>query len=211
MIMRTTGRRPLLLVIALAVLFVIVPFLFWHEAWFGRKLSDAEIGRYLEDTGHPRKIQHALSQISDRIVRGDSAVKPWYPRIVALAKHPATEIRILATWTMGQDNTAGIFHQTLRELLNDPDPMVRRNAALSLVRFRDASGRAELVKMLQPHPESDQVWEALRGLYLVGQPEDLPAVESIARGIGDSRNRIREQAVLTAQAIRGRSEPSSSR
>ena len=32
----------------------------------------------------------------------------------------------------------------------DPDPMVRSNAALSLVRFADASGRPQILSMLQP-------------------------------------------------------------
>ena len=124
--------------------------------------------------------------------------------------------------------------------------MVRGNAALSLVRFGDASGRPQLVEMLQPakvaapqagrvtdlakigeairqngtiaklevngstvevrspiagrvrsfavargaqvqagselamiDPAPEQVWEALRALYLVGQKEDLPAVQRL--------------------------------
>jgi hypothetical protein len=198
----------MLLVMTLCVLFVLMPFLFWHATWFGRKLTNVETGRYLLDSEHPHNIQHALSQISDRIVQGDSTVREWYPQVVALAQHPATEIRTLAAWTMGQDNNAGMFHRALLDLLHDPEPMVRRNAALSLVRFRDSSGRGELVKMLQTSPDSGQAWEALRGLYLVGLPDDLPAVERL---VEDAPDRIREQAVLTAQAIRIRSERSSSR
>ena len=36
-------------------------------------------------------------------------------------------------------------------MLQDPNPMVQRNAALSLVRFQDDSGRAQIVSMLQPY------------------------------------------------------------
>ena len=36
-------------------------------------------------------------------------------------------------------------------MLNDPNPMVQRNAALSLVRFQDDSGHAQIVSMLQPY------------------------------------------------------------
>ncbi len=50
---------------------------------------------------------------------------------------------------MGQDNKSEEFHQALLTLLNDTEPLVRRNAALQLVRFGDASGRRELRAMLQ--------------------------------------------------------------
>ena len=60
------------------------------------------------------------------------------------------ELRLTAAWVMGQDNTAPEFHQALLHLLADPDPMVRRNAALGLVRFADASGHDEIVAMLSP-------------------------------------------------------------
>ena len=38
-------RRRLLVLVVLAVLFVLVPFMFWHETWFGRGLSDQDIER----------------------------------------------------------------------------------------------------------------------------------------------------------------------
>ena len=50
---------------------------------------------------------------------------------------------------MGQDNKSEEFHRALIGLLNDNEPLVRRNAALQLVRFGDASGRPELRAMLQ--------------------------------------------------------------
>jgi len=268
-----------MLLMALGVLCVIMPYTIWHETWFGRRLSNQEIERYLQDDQHPRKIQQALSQLADRMVQGDAAVKPWYPQIAALARYPNAVIRNGAAWAMGQDTSSSTFHRTLLDLLADPDLMVRRNAALSLVRFADASARAELVKILQPlpvpspeggvvsipvkvgqrvgsgtmvarlrldqgqeigvrsplsgridrilpgeglrvtagdplvsiSPESDQVWEALRGLYYVGQPEDLPLVERYGRPARDISDLIRRQAVMTAAAIRTRSERNPSR
>ncbi len=50
---------------------------------------------------------------------------------------------------MGQDNKSNEFHQALLTLLSDSEPLVRRNAALQLVRFGDASGRPDLRAMLQ--------------------------------------------------------------
>jgi biotin carboxyl carrier protein len=71
--------------------------------------------------------------------------------MVALSKDPIDEIRVTDAWVMGQDNTAPEFHQALLPMLNDPNPMVQRNAALSLVRFQDDSGHAQIVSMLQTY------------------------------------------------------------
>ena len=265
-------RSPVILTVT-AALFVLMPLLVWHQTWFGAKLSDRQIDEYLA-AKRERRIQHALSQISDRILRGDPSARRWHPRVAALARHPAAPIRITASWVMGQDNTSSLFHNALLDMLNDSDVMVRRNAALSLVRFQDASGRAELIRMLHPYvfrasvtgrvsiktspgqqvgsgslvaritadqgrgievrssfagrveavlarhesqvepgdalvtvePVPEQIWEALRALYLVGRDEDLPEVTRYER-IGDAPSELtRQQARLTAQAIRARSE-----
>ena len=150
--------------------------------------------------------------------------------------------------------------------------MVRGNAALSLVRFADASGRAQIVALLQPaqivapasgrivdsdrpgtairqggllakmtatgstqvteirspipgrirslaqtgasvnagsevavvDPSTDQVWEALRALYLVGQLDDLAAIRPYERDLSDTSNDVRQQAAETEKAIRAR-------
>lgn len=250
-----------------------MPFLFWRSTWFGRPLTDQEIEKYLADAEHPRKSQHALAQIAERIARGDATAKRWYPQVERLAMNPLAELRLTAAWVMGQDNREEAFHKALLHLLADPEPMVRRNAALSLVRFADATSRPELRAMLQaytvraPRPgtlnirlkENDQVnrgtllariqagtgepyevraelpgrleaklvaegttvesgdailllspapeqaWEALRGLYLVGQAEDLADVERLARPQPNMPERVREQAELTVKAIRARS------
>ncbi|MEW6731154.1 MAG: HEAT repeat domain-containing protein [Acidobacteriota bacterium] len=269
------SRRPSLLITIVAMLFVIVPFLFWYGTWFGRELNDSEMEKYLNDTNSPRKLQHALSQLAQRIARHDEKAKRWYTKILALAEHPVSQVRITAAWVMGQDNTSQDFHDALLRLLVDSHPMVRRNSALSLVRFADTSGRPELLLMLRPYsiqaeregtvslvlteeqgdqelpvtvamllvriteangqvfevrsplsgylksisvkegtkvmvgdelalvsPEPSQVWESLRALCLVGQPEDLPEIELYARGMPGMNEQIRRQALLTADAIR---------
>lgn len=145
------ARRWTYGVLLLSFLFVLMPFLFWQSTWFGRPLTDQEIGKNLADLEHPRKTQHALSQIADRIIRRDTGVKRWYPQVAALAGHRVDEIRVTAAWVMGQDNEVPEFHLALARLLRDPQPMVRRNAALSLVRFQDAAGRTELLGMLRPY------------------------------------------------------------
>jgi HEAT repeat protein len=137
-------------VLALALLFVLMPFLFWNATWFGRPLTDDQISKSLADHKHAREIQHALTQIELRMEANDASVRRWYPQIAALASDPVTEIRVTDAWVMGQDTTSQEFHDALRKNLTDPQPMVQRNAALSLVRFGDNSGHAVILSMLQP-------------------------------------------------------------
>jgi hypothetical protein len=53
-------------------------------------------------------------------------------------------------------------------------------------------------------PDTEQVWEALRALYLVGRMEDLPAILPYERQLPDIPDRVREQAALAEKAIRER-------
>jgi hypothetical protein len=263
-----SASRPILIV---AVLFVAATFLAWYFSWFGRGLSDADISKYLADEKNPRHVQHALLQVQQRMERGDPSARNWYPQIVTLSGNPETEFRLTVAWLMGFDNKAPGFHDALLRLLKDPEPIVRRNAALALVRFEDSSGREELVSVLRPYalkapangvvtssmhegstvarrtllariqeadgkvvelrsplpgriekiakPNGSQVkrdedllainsdeqsvWEALRGLALVGSAEDLPLIRSYAESNNASK-RIKEQADLTAKAIEHR-------
>ncbi len=145
---RLRASGPILL---LAILFVGGAFLTWYFSWFGRSLTDADISQYLVDEQHPRRVQHALLQIQQRIERGEPSAKQWYPQIIRLAGHSETEFRLTVAWLMGFDSTSEEFRQALQQLLRDPQPIVRRNAALALVRFNDASGRADLVAILSPY------------------------------------------------------------
>jgi hypothetical protein len=53
-------------------------------------------------------------------------------------------------------------------------------------------------------PGEEQVWEALRALYLIGQPEDLPAIRPYQRELPEVPDRVRQQAVETERAIEER-------
>ena len=266
------SRTQKLLFFLTAWLICLMPFLFWWNTWFGRKLSDQQLTEYLHDTKKPRHIQQALVQVGERITRQDAAAKQWYPDLVRLAADPVEEVRNTDAWVMGQDTAAAGFHERLLKMLSDPSQMVRGNAALSLVRFGDAKGRPQILALLQParitfpnsgriidadrpgtaihqggliakleygheqmaeirspipgrirsvagtganiaagaevaviDPANDQVWEALRALYLIGQPDDLPAIRPYERGLPDISNDLRQQAVETEQAIGKRS------
>jgi biotin carboxyl carrier protein len=265
------SRNQKILFFATGWLIVLMPFLFWWNTWFGRQLSDRELHEYLRDDKHPRHIQQALVQVEERMSRQDATAKQWYPDLLRLATHQVEEIRNTDAWVMGQDTSAPGFHEALLKMLNDSSILVRGNAALSLVRFGDASGRPQIVALLQPaqitapetgriadadrpgtpihqgglvaklqdthqqmteirspipgrirsvaqtganvttgtelaviDPANDQVWEALRALYLVGQLDDLPAIRPFERELPDVSNDVRLQALNTEKAIRSR-------
>lgn len=265
---RVRASGPILI---LAVLFVVASFLTWYFTWFGRDLPDSEISKYLSEEKNPRHVQHALLQIQQRIERGDQTARQWYPQVVRLAASREAEFRLTAAWVMGADNRSEEFHAALIKLLQDPEPIVRRNTALALVRFNDSSGRTELIAILQPFTvkapapgrllsslssgaqvsrgsllgrmqqdsevaeirspligtvdrilvasgaslslgdavltiKSDEqsIWEALRGLSVIGEEEDLPLIERYAGGAEPLGDRTRKQAVLTANAIKSR-------
>lgn len=266
----STGNR--LLFFLTAWLIVLMPFLFWWNTWFGRHLSDRQLAEYLQDEKHPRHIQHALVQIGERMSRHDASVTRWYPDAIRLAADPVEEVRNTDAWVMGQDTSGAGFHEALLRMLADSSLSVRGNAALSLVRFGDATGRPQIVELLQPakviapdagqmtdasvigtsihqggvvaklqesgnhtiemrspiagrvrtlsaqvgqqvkpgdliatiDPSTEQVWEALRALYLVGQPSDLTAVLPYERELPDIPDHVRQQALETETAIRER-------
>ena len=143
------GKKSYFLVTALALLLVLLPFLFWYETWFGRKLSDVQLTQYFADTAHPRHAQHALVQLGERLSRG-ADVSRWYPDVIRESLSPAVELRQTAAWIMGQVPGYPPFHAALLRLVRDPQPMVRRNAALALAAFRDPAARPELDAMLAP-------------------------------------------------------------
>ena len=254
-------------------LIVLMPFLFWWNTWFGRALSDTQLTEYLRDEQHPRHIQHALVQVGERMSRHDPNVQRWYPEAVRLATYPVEEVRNTDAWVMGQDTSGPGFHEALLKMLGDSSLTVRGNAALSLVRFGDATGRPQVLELLRPaklvapeagkvvdaatvgtsihqggvvaklqangntveirspisgrlralttvtgqavasgseiatiDPGTEQVWEALRALYLIGQPEDIGAVLPYERELPDIPDHVRQQAVSTEKAIRDRSK-----
>ena len=181
---RTPGSKPILI---LAALFIAATFLAWYFTWFGRELSDPDIAKYLADVNNPRHVQHALVQIQQRMERGDPGSKNWYPQLIALSGSQEPEFRLTVAWLMGFDNTSTPFHEALLKLLQDSEPIVRRNAALALVRFNDASGRAELVAVLKP--------------YSVSAPVSGVIASTLAEGATVARNTLIARIQLSESEI----------
>src|SRR5215470_14386989 len=105
---RLTGRNRVLFFLT-AWLIVLMPFLFWWSTWFGRPLSNKQIGEYLNDEKHPRHIQHALVQLGERMARHDPSARRWYAETVQLAFHSVEEVRNTDAWVMGQDPSSQAF------------------------------------------------------------------------------------------------------
>lgn len=264
------SRRNKVLFVVTSWAIIAMPVLFWWNTWFGRQLTDKQMTEYLSDDMHPRHIQHALVQLGDRMSRNDQSVRQWYPRLVQLASYKVDEVRNTDAWVMGQASTEATFHQALLGMLNDSSPLVRGNAALSLVRFGDSAGHQQIVSLLNEvpltspgagkvvdaaaagtavregglvlkvdsagattevrspiagrvrsvattglnvsagtqvatlDPGEQQVWEALRALYLIGGPDDLPAIRPYTRESPDIPDHIRKQALETVSSIEKR-------
>ena len=50
------------------------------------------------------------------------------------------------------------------------------------------------------------MWEALRALFLIGQPDDIAAVLPYERELPDIPDHVRKQAIETEKAIRQREQ-----
>ncbi|MGA9475846.1 MAG: hypothetical protein WBV36_25500, partial [Terriglobales bacterium] len=233
-----------------------------------------EMNEYLNDNAHPRHIQHAIVQLGQRMSQHDPSATQWYGDLVRVAANSHEEVRSTDAWVMGQDTAGPGFHDALLKMLGDSSVVVRGNAALSLVRFGDNSGRSQIVSLLQPvvittasdgrvidaatvgtmihqggliaklqgedsqihelrspitgrvrlatgtgasmaagssiatvDPGEEQVWEALRALYLIGQVDDLPAVRPYERELPEVSDRVRVQAADTERAIQQKANP----
>ena len=149
------AKKWLVAILVLTFAFVLMPFLLWYMTTFSRPLNDTELAAYFTDAAHPRRAQHALSQVADRIMSPNATIResarPWYPDVVKSAAQGSDELRVTAAWVMGQDNQSPEFHAALLKQLADANPMVCRNAALSLVRFADPSGHDVIAGMLAPY------------------------------------------------------------
>jgi hypothetical protein len=181
-------RTPWPLVVV-AVLFVVVPFLSWYWTTFLRPLDDEKITEYLGDAEKPRHVQHALEQIDRKIIANDGGARRWYPQIVAVASSPVPDLRMAAAWVMGDDNREPEFRAALLRLLEDPEPAVRRMAALSLSRFGDERARPELLAMLRPHAFASPVGGTLLSVLPAGSRLNR---ESLVARVRDASGHVHE-------------------
>jgi len=99
-------------------------------------------------------------------------------------------------------------HGTVLVKLDDHGQLVEVRAPISgHIRAIEAQPGADIAQGAQLavlNPGADQVWEALRALYAVGQPDDLPAIAPFKNPPRDLPQRIAQQAAETEKAIEQR-------
>ena len=136
---------------------------------------------------------------------GDPAGRP---QIVALLQ-PASVLapangRIVDVDKVGTSVRQGGLIAKLQQ--GDSTTEIRAPISGHVVRVSVASGLSVTtgteIAIVDPTPE--QVWEALRALYLVGELDDLPAIRAYERDTPDIPNRLRQQAILTEKSIQSR-------
>jgi hypothetical protein len=161
----------------------------------------AALSRMLEDPSFIVRANAALSLVSF----GDSAGRE---QIVSLLRPvPITAPaggRITDIARVGTPVHQGGLIATLQagpELREIRSPIAGRIVSLEAAAGTQTAD-GTLVATLQP--AEDQVWEALRALYLIGQLQDLPAIRPYQRELPEISDRIRKQAFETERAIQER-------
>jgi hypothetical protein len=157
--------------------------------------------KMLEDPSLMVRGNAALSLVSF----GDSSGKP---QIVSLLQ-PVT---ITASAAGRVVDTAGVgmaIHQggLIAKLQDSGETRELRSPITGRVRTLSTATGASVVAgatIATVEPGEEQVWEALRALYLIGQLEDLPAIRPYQRELPEVPQRVRQQAMETERAIQER-------
>src|SRR5216684_3651668 len=171
------------------------------DAWvMGQDTSSAgfheTLLRMLQDSSEMVRGNAALS-----LVRfGDAAGRP---QIVALLQ-PARILasapgRVLDTDKVGtvihqggliaklQVDRSAVAHKIRQETIEIRSPISGRIRTLSVAAGATVTAGAEVAIV---DPSDDQVWEALRALYLIGEPDDLPAIRPYERELPEVSGRV---------------------
>jgi len=162
---------------------------------------------------HPALLN--MLQDSSTLVRGNAALSlvrfgdaAGRPYIVALLQ-PAKIVAPSAGLVVDVDRAGTSVRQSgliaklqLGQTITDVrSPITGRLHALSIAKGTNVAAGAEIASV---DPGVEQIWEALRALYLIGEPEDLPLIRAYERDSPELPDRIRQQALLTEKAVRDR-------
>ncbi|HLF83068.1 MAG TPA: HEAT repeat domain-containing protein [Blastocatellia bacterium] len=117
--------------------------------------------------------------------------------------------------------SAGVVELIIKEegiaiAANGPLARVKQDDGNTIAIHAPEAGRVESVlvansskveagsELMTLSPTTDQVWEALRALYIVGQLEDIPYVQRYTRPSATMPDGVLKQAASTIEAIRER-------
>ncbi|MFB3812814.1 MAG: HEAT repeat domain-containing protein [Terriglobales bacterium] len=172
-----------------------------------------------QDTSSPEFHQTLLNMLNDNspAVRGNAALAlvrfgdaAGRPHIVALLQ-PATVVAPESGKLADAALPGTLIHQggVLAKLhaedqtITVRSPITGRLRSLSASKGQAVNAGSEIAVV---DPGTEQVWEALRALVVVGQPDDLPAISRYQRELPGIPDHVRRQAAETERAIRQRNQ-----
>ena len=172
-----------------------------------------------QDTAGPGFHEALLKMLDDSsmIVRGNAALSlvsfgdgSGRPQIVSLLQ-PVTITAPTAGRVMDTAGVGTAIHQggLIAKLQEGNVQQTRelRSPITGRVRTLSTATGASVVPgtaIATVEPAEEQVWEALRALYLIGQLEDLPAIRPYQRELPEVPERLRQQAIEAERAIQER-------
>jgi hypothetical protein len=179
-----------------------------------------------QDTAGPGFHEALLRMLEDpsMIVRGNAALSlvsfgdsSGRPQIVSLLQ-PVTITAPTAGRVMDTAGAGTAIHQggLIAKLQNGDGQQTRElrspiTGRVGRVRTLSTATGVTVIPgtaIATVEPGEEQVWEALRALYLIGQLEDLPAIRPYQRELPEVPERLRQQAIETERAIQERSRAS---
>jgi biotin carboxyl carrier protein len=152
----------------------------------------------LDDVAPTVRANAALS-----LVRfGDAAGRPQIVSMLQpLVVTAPVAGRVIAIAKAGDAANHGTLLAKLEEGSQAHEVRAPITGRISSVQAQRGSQVAAGQQLLVIDPGTEQVWEALRALYVVGQPEDLAAVRPYKAASANRPKRIEEQAAATERAI----------
>lgn len=132
------------------------------------------------------KDSRAVAALVERALRDDNSHPRWRS--------------IWALYSIDREGPEAV--PLLISALQDPDPVVVRNAAVALAFFSRPEARPELLRGLKD-PDNFRKWEAVFSLGEVGSPEAVAALKPMLDGANEPAEDVRAEVVLTLGRIGG--------
>jgi HEAT repeat protein len=158
--------------------------------------------KLLEDTDPMVRGNAALALVRFGDASGKEELRQMLqPYTLAAPAAGSVQFRVKSGEEIHRGSLVARLAASAGSLLDVRSPVEGRVAELSA---REGASVAAGASLAVISPSDAQLFESLRGLTLVGDAEDLPDVERIARGSPVISSKVREQAELAAEAIRSR-------
>jgi hypothetical protein len=81
-------------------------------------------------------------------------------------------------------------------------------ARIQSIAVSDGANVSEGTELITLSPDTEQVWNALIALYIIGTPDDVPYIQRYTGQVSGMPERVHKQALATLEAIRERARNS---